>query len=548
MWNQTILYLSRNKYSIFILLILAGSLILKLHFAMVYATYTDEILSAIVAESISRTGLPTLPSSTIYPRALLHHYLLSVPIGLYGINFFSMRINSIILSLLTLYTVYSLGVRISTRPVAISAALVLSISSLFNQFALSGRMYMAYGAFHTLSLYFFYEGFIMEKARFKWLAFIFMYATMLSSEAGILLGPIFVFMLLVYHRTEWLRDRVIYPCFAIWFILTWLLIVYDIPGSYQPFTAHSGVPDPSIINTQMPLREIIGNLIYPWRALERSLPFSMSFFFIMTIWVMKRREFQRHYPMVALLPALIMESFLTYRIQYRIIVALLPLYILACCQFAETFLRWMKKKFYPSEGGLIYQSIYKDSLISSLSRIKQAVIIMVSLILLAMGFMYTNKINSIGALQTYIFQGFGYHDSRANQDLKPAYKYLSSHVESKDPIIVTTVEYGLFFLGASYDYYFLRQRIAGDKDSTVFIPFNKENEPYYGRPLIDSIEKLQHLIQTSTKPIWVVADFKANSYVGPDIMTFISKQFELVFDDYKENQTRIYRRIPKNNI
>jgi hypothetical protein len=298
----------------------------------------------------------------------------------------------------------------------------------------------------------------------------------------------------------------------------------------------------------MSLREIIGNLIYPWRALDRVLPFSMPLFLMMTIGVIKRGEFRRHYPLVVLLPALLMESFFTYRVQYRIIIALLPLYILVCCQYIDTFLRWANELIYASGEGSSRQLIVKNSRILSLRRAAPAIIITAIFLLLTTGLVYINKINSMLALQTYIFQAFGYHDSRENEDLEPAYDYLRSHVGQKDPIVVTTIEYGLFFLGSNYDYYYLRQKKVNDNNSTIFIPFEKEKEPYYGKPLIDSIGKLQQHIEASVNSIWVVADYKAETYVGPEIMAFISDHFELVFDNYKENRTRVYKKVPKNKI
>lgn len=520
-------YISKYKYEIFIGLILLSSGLLKLYFATMYVTYTDEILSAFVAKAISHTGLPILPSNSIYPRAPLHHYLLSIPIGIWGIDYLPMRINSIIFSLSSVLAVYLLGLKISNRKVAISAALILSFSSLFNQFALSGRMYMAYGTFYILSLYFFYDGFIEGKVRSKWLAIVFMSATMLSSEAGFLLGFIFVFVLLIYRKTDWLKDRVFYVGFVVWLFLVWFILVYDVPGSFHAFTAQSGFHEPRVINAQMPLREIIGNLSYPWRALDRSLPLSMPFFGVMTIWVIRKGELRRHYPLIVLLPALILESFFEYGIQYRLIIALLPLYILAVCQFVET---------------LSIESITWKLGIILKSKLKLVAIITVIYLFFTMSILLINKISNPSALIKYIYQAFGYHDSRLNENLKPAYNYIRSHVTANDVIIVTTVEYGLFFLGTDYDYYYLRQKRTDNTEFAKFVPFEKEREPYYGKPIIDSVEKLENLIETAQKTIWVVADHKADSYVGPEIKKFIDENFKIVFDDYKLNRTKVYRR------
>ena len=154
-----------------------------------------------------------------------------------------------------------------------------------------------------------------------------------------------------------------------------------------------------------------------------------------------------------------------------------------------------------------------------------------------------NKINSPTAFKGYLLQAFGYHDSRAQENLEPSYNYLRSQVGSKDVIIVTTVEYGLFFLGRDYDYYYLRQKKANNAQSAQFVQFDEDREPYYGKPLIDSVEKFLHLMRSSENPIWVVADYKTDYSVGPEIKKMISEEFELMFDDYQRNRTRVYRRV-----
>jgi hypothetical protein len=450
--------------------------------------------------------------------------------------------NSILLSLFTLLAVYLLGLRVSNRWVALSAAFIVSISSLFNQFALSGRMYMTYGAFYTLGLYFFYEGFVEGKPPAKWLTIAFMIATMLSSEAGGFLGIVFVFALVVYHKADWLKDRVVLLGGAIWGLFTWFVMFYKIPGSYYPFTAQSGVAQPDFINIHMPVREMIGNLIYPWRALDQSLPLSMPFFLIMTVWVIKKREFQKHYPLVTLLPALFIESFATYRVQYRIIIALLPIYILACCQLVETLWGWTKEAHLRTAERWTFESFMQK--LGSLWNEKKmpAGITLAFGIVLILGVLHTNKIKGPMDLGTYAYQAFGYHDSRADQNLQPAYNYLRSRIGAKDPIILTTVEYGLFFLGPDHDYYYLRQKIKDDGPGD-FVPFDQEREPYYGKPLIDSVEKLRRLAEASKDPVWIVADEKADSYVSPSMISFIKEHFELVLDDYEKDRTRVFRRI-----
>ncbi|HEX9757372.1 MAG TPA: glycosyltransferase family 39 protein [Nitrospiria bacterium] len=507
-----------------------------------YVTYTDEILSSVVADSISRTGLPYLPSNSLYTRAPFHHYLLSIPIGIFGIDYFSMRLNSILFGLLTIFIIYLLGKEISNPQIAILAALILSVSSLFSQFSLSGRMYITYAAFYTLSMYFFYMGFIKGRVVSKWLAIFFMAATMLSSEAGVLVGPIFAFTFLVYRIPGWWKETPLYVGLVIWGLFFWFVKIYEIPGTYESFTAHSGVGQPILIHAGMPIKEIIGNLIYPWRALDKLLPFSMPFFLIMAVWIIGKGDLRLHYPLVVLLPALIIGSFLTYRVQHRIIVGWVPLYILACSQMIGTLTLWCKKELEGQRLVKSYGVLHKDLASVFINRRYLLLTTLSIFVVMAMGIVVLNKINTSGAFLGYVGQAFGYHDLRVNQNLAPSYHYLSSHVEPNDPIILTTLEYGLFFLGPDYQFFYLRQKKIGGEGEEGFTSFEKPYEPYYGKPLIDTIGKLQQLIDDAESPVWVILDYKSDSYVGPEIISFIEQEFDLVFNDNRENRSKVYKR------
>lgn len=541
--DQPVLF--RSKYLLLVLFILAVSAFWKFNYVREYVTYTDEILSSVVADSISRTGLPQLPSNALYPRAPLHHYLLSIPIGIFGMDYFPMRLNSILFSLLTIFTIYLLGKEVTSRPMAILAVLILSTSSLFSQFSLSGRMYITYAAFYTLSMYFFYMGFIKGRVASKWLAIFFMAATMLSSVSGVLVGPVFASALIVYRKPGWWKDRALYAGLILWVLLYGLVKIYEIPGTYQSFTAHAGVAQPILIHAGMSMKEIIGNLVYPWRALDKILPFSMPLFLMMTGLIVVKGEFRRHYPLVVLLPVLIVGSLLTYRVQHRIIVAWVPLYILAWCQMVDTLIGWIKKGV--EEGRTKHGDgpLLKHFFMAGFTKRYQFGAALGVYLTMTVGIIVLNKITTFERFGGYLHQAFGYHDARANQNLAPSYSYLSSHVGPNDPIIVTTVEYGLFFLGPDYKYFYLRQKKMNAEGKPRFVSFGKPNEPYYGKPLIDTIEKLQQLMDEAENPIWVVSDYKTESSVGADLKALIDKEFVVAFDDYQNNRTIVYKRATR---
>ena len=514
---------SKYKYHIILFVIIAISFLVKLYYVEKYSTFTDELISALVAKSIGENGIPILPSNALYTRALLHHYLLSVPINLFGLSYFSMRINSIIFSLLTILVVYLLGVKSANRKVAIAAALLLSLNSIFNQYSLAGRMYMTYGCFYVLSIYFFHRGFIYGKSASKILSICFMAATMLSSKAGLIIGPIFAFLIFIYNRENWYKDRVIIFGAATWMLLAYFIHKFKIPGAIAPFTTFAGSPPGDFISLKWSGYSLIHSITYLWRILDGCIPFSVSFFIVMTFLVAIKGKLKDHYSLVALLPALVIQSlFLHIIVQKRVTISITPLYILACCQLFYTLWNWinadLKKK------GSFKKSIAGNAKTVTLSTM--------AFIFISVPFSIDRILTKYPEFPIYLIHPIYDHRSRINP--QPAYLFVRQHAKKNDIVIQTTLEYGYFFLGEDYNYYFLRQKKAGRdaNGNRIYKPFSKNNEPYYGRPIIDDLEELKNLVKDSKHgKIWFVLGEKSKWAVGQEIKEFIKGHFQLKFSN-----------------
>lgn len=512
---------AKHKYYFFLLIIIISSLFCKLHYIERYSTFTDEILSAVVSQSIAQNGIPMLPSNTIYPRAPLHHYLSAIPIGLLGINYFSMRINSILFSLLTILIIYLLGIRVANQKVAIAAALLLALNAFFNQYSLAGRMYMTYACFYILSLYFFYRGFIEGKTLSKTFSILFMIASMLSSEAGLIIGPIFVFLIYFYYGKNWYKDKAIILGGVAWIVIAYLILFYKMPGVFDPFTAQSGQPPSKLLSFDLPIKTIISSVSYIWRILDRSIPLSVPFFIVMTILVIKKKQLKEHFPLIALLPALIIQSTLFNTIiQKRVMVTIFPLYILTCCQLFLTLWNW-------ATVGIEKEGSLKRFIVT---RAKEITIAVTVFGLISVPFIIDKFLIKPTEFPISFFKPF--HDQGSESNPEPAYLYVKKHVKRADIVLQTTLEYGLFFLGDEYNHYYLRQKKYFDTNGSLkYISFPKKNEPYYGRPIIDSVESLKKLMANSPTKIWLILGVKSKWSMGLEIKEFIKGNFQLKFSD-----------------
>lgn len=519
---------AKKKYLIVLFSILVLSLVLKLYHVESYSTYTDEILSAIAAKSIFNNGIPLLPSGYLYSRSFLYHYILSLPVGLFGIDYLPMRINSILFSLFTMGLLYMLGARSAGPKVGLAAVFLLTFNSVFNQMSLSARMYMAYAFFYVGAFYFFYEGYLQQKVFLKKFALLGMAAAMLCSEAAVVIGPVFFVLLMLFKKAAWLKDRTVWLSGLVWAGLIWATMVFKIPNSYTPFSVDSGLSQALIIDLGQQITKLIVDLTYSVRNLDAVLPFSMPFFCVMTFWVIKKKAFKEHFALMALLPALLVQSFYTFKVQDRVIITLVPFYILACCHFVATLWQWWIKAV--KEEKTFFNALRKHSFKVGIS--------LVVLICLSVGFVYEKQMRKKSGIARYNFHPF--YDSFSDADPRQGYIFLNANVQPGDIVIQTTAEYGLFFLKKDLEYFYLRQKaLRGEDNELKYTVFDKSREPYYGHPIIDSIAKLEKLVSERKSSVWVVMGPKAIWAVGPDLKTYIQQNFSL---EFQAKKTKVYCR------
>jgi hypothetical protein len=390
---------------------------------------------------------------------------------------------------------------------------------------------MTYTFFFTLTFYSFYRGFIEKQDAFKMLCIFSMAATMLASEAGAMIGPVFALLLVLYSKKEWLRDKVALTGILVWSVLAYFVFFYKVPGTFHPFTVHLGLRQINYFSLALGLRENIINITYPWRALDASFPFSMPFFLAMAFLVAQRKQLKQFFPLLAIVPALIILSLLTYRVQYRILVAVLPLYYLAVTQLLSLF--------YRNFNNIPQQSVYPSQNVQH-HRLKPQYLSIIVFIVIFLGIILTKHIDSPKKLKDYYQQAFGYNDMRARVNPESTFKYLKTQVNQNDIIILTTLEYGYFFLGNDYNYYYLRQKkTVNNAKRLVYSTFSEPKDPYYAKTIIDSADKLRQ-ISNIDKRIFCILGPKSIHVISPELQSVITNTFKLERDDNYINQTRIY--------
>ena len=172
-----------------------------------YPYYEDEAGSILAAEGIVKHGIPKFPSGMVYARSYLSHYSIALSIILFGDNIIAYRLPSLLASIIIVYLIYLFGKELNQKYAGLLAALAVGFLGYQNFLGHSSRMYMLLQLFYTLTLYFFYKGFIKENNKYKTYAIISAILTIFTHQLGIMLVPTFFIVLISYKRLKWLKDK-----------------------------------------------------------------------------------------------------------------------------------------------------------------------------------------------------------------------------------------------------------------------------------------------------------------------------------------------------
>jgi hypothetical protein len=300
----------------------------------------------------------------------------------------------------------------------------------------------------------------------------------------------------------------------------------EFPGRYDPFTCRTPIEQGTLISFDVPIRTLIKKGSFLWRIIDRNIPLSVPFCMVMTIYVIKKKQLKKHFPLMVLLPTMIVQSFFDTEIQKRIIVTIIPLFLLTCCQLFSTFWNWIKV-------GIEKEKSYKKFITI---RAKQVIIAISIFSIVSVPFIIDKYVFYQRDLPKYLYNPL--YDYRSKINPEPAYMYVRKYLKRNEIVLHTTLEYGLFFLGDEFNHYYLRQQRDFDINKNIkFTSFSKKIDPYYERPIIDSIKSLKKLMNDSNSKIWLILGVKSERHLGPEIKEFIIDHFRLKFS---KNEFKVY--------
>jgi hypothetical protein len=209
--------MARVKAPVWLALILAVGLALRLYRIDFQQLQFDENVSWDTARGILRTGLPQSPSGIYYTRSPLYHYLLAGWLLLFGDNYVSARCFALLPGLGVISAGYALVLAVSGRRyLGLLAALLLALSPWELHFSSFIRFYQLGQLFVVLCTLFFLKGFVWRQGkRYQNLFFVCGTAGVLSQEAlGLLFPPLFLAFFVCYRDFSWRADVNVWAGFA----------------------------------------------------------------------------------------------------------------------------------------------------------------------------------------------------------------------------------------------------------------------------------------------------------------------------------------------
>lgn len=195
-------------YSFGLILLIAVGFALRLHNLDASWLSIDEGHSANVARGILSTGKPIFPGSeVVYARSLSHTYLVAAFLGLDDSVFLG-RLPSVLFGVLSIFVTYLIAKDLFGKRVALLSAFLLCFStwSLLNSRDL--RMYQEFQLFFLLSCFFM----LKEPSKRNAVLIVFLsILTVLTNRIGVVLIPILVFYVIMHRDRLRYRGRVLVP-------------------------------------------------------------------------------------------------------------------------------------------------------------------------------------------------------------------------------------------------------------------------------------------------------------------------------------------------
>lgn len=470
----------------------------------------DEYVSILAARGIVHTGLPLFENTGIlYSRSSLFHYLLALPIAIFGEgNPYATHAVSIFWQLAIVVLGFVWVRQLRGNALALTAAALIAMSPFLIFYAREVRFYSQFTFFTTLALYFAYRCTkVPDRFGYRVGLVLAFSAAYLSQQFALAMIPGIFFALAVGGGLRpWLQRR------SIVLLLIPILVMGADAYAYLrycqtplPFVDADATPNLAFHFDNLDALPLFLFSGYERSGLALGLLFGAG---LAILWF--RREARRGMDPLAILywatiPCLIANTLLAPRPASRYIVQLVPITIMiAVCVLAML----------AEEASLVVRRLGAGR---SMGTAMAAFSAIAALTLIVAGF---RPVRTWNAMQRDL-----------NRDMTEASRYVAGHSSTKDRIVYYSPEVAMVELGRC-DYMWRPRR------GSIFKYYDKNRilrERNSGAVVIDTAEKLRAVMETSQR-VWVVLptdSLGSGKYSqGDSLSGFILDNFRTAFEPF----------------
>ncbi len=299
----------------------------------------DEYASIQAVLAIAETGKPSIAGDIWYSRSPLYHYSAALFVKVFGPNIWSLRLYSIVLSVLTGWLVWLLAQRyFKDHWIAPIALIIFALHPFLIFSGHIARFYQQQQLMVVLMIHLFIQGFIFKKSIWHRAGAILAFAfAVLSQEISIGFVPVFLITYLLFGRGvpfKWELKAVLYLIFA------GVLIAADILLFKTKCLTHSVGVSPNVEATLAPTFWELGNLFSMFIGYSR-LHLFLSFFYIFSLIYSVRNGSSRLITLHAfLLLSIIIFNFTITSVSFRYMYSIIPLWIILGAHGISIFAKW----------------------------------------------------------------------------------------------------------------------------------------------------------------------------------------------------------------
>lgn len=476
-WERALLFL--------LMLLVVG---MRIYHAPNYPYHEDEVGSIGVMRAIVETGLPLAENGTLYWRSLLGHYLMAIPLFFTEVSPVSTRLVGILFSALLLPVVYAMGNRAAGKTAGWLAVLFLGVSAFENLYASMARFYLPFQFFFVAAVYWAGEYFIARRpGAGQWLLLSTLGAVA-THEFAVELIPIFALALLLGGLHCFRQRRFWFGCVAV-AVLGYFCLVF------RPATAFVNY---SAIPLQLFTLENRA-AFYDWFRQTTPLGLTLLILGLYPLWRERNRFWSLYF--LGFAGLLLFLTVFSPGDNPRYLSNIYPLGIVA----AAASLTWWLRRLV---GGLRSRAGWA-SLSASLPLGLVLVLALIHLFVLE----NLDPNNAFGGYFRFV-------------DQRPAHEFIRQRLLPGDVIISTEPALSAFYLGRPVDYS-LREKMNGG--AIGYSEFSAKEKAGYPYQHIDSPGKLDALLKTEHRRIWLYTNWKITSIISSEMDGEIKSRFRPMF-------------------